>query len=105
MAAALMPWTDDLRIGLHNMDEIGEKYWTAALEAPGVEHVCTVHLSEHSWYTRKLDVYRRKADGAVAGVVWDCPATEEQEGQERNALVVEVEEYTSVNYRVRRAGE
>lgn len=94
-------FTNDLRATLHDMTEAGERYYSTLLESADVEHVATVPLDEHRWYTRKLDVYRRKADGALAGVTWEDPATEEQEGQDRNALVVEVEAYTTTSYRVR----
>lgn len=91
----------ELRVSLRELTEAGESYGSNALGADDIEHVATVPLEEHRWYVRKLDVYRRKADGALAGVVWDSPATEVQEDQDRNALVVEVEAFTSTSYRVR----
>jgi hypothetical protein len=91
---------DEVRTALSELDLDGEKYWSSCLEGTGIEHVDTIPLSKHRWYMTQLDVYRRKADGALAGVRWDSPATEVQEDQDRNAVAVLVETYTTTSYRV-----
>lgn len=101
MTAPLVPFLDEVHKVLVELDEAQENYWTTCLKADGVEHVETISLDQHRWYTVKLDVYRRKLDGALVGVRWDSPATEEQEDQDRNAQAVDVEEVTVTSYRVK----
>lgn len=94
-------FTDDLTALLAEIDGEGESYYSTVLAdySDDIEHVVSKMLDEHRWYVIKLDVYRRKADGALAGVRWESPATEEQEGQDRNPVVVKVEEFTRTDYR------
>jgi len=94
-------FTDDLTALLAEIDGEGESYYSTVLAdySDDIEHVTTKMLDRSRWVVLQLDVYRRKADGALAGIRWDAPATEEQEGQDLNPVVVKVEEFTRTDYR------
>jgi len=95
-------FTADLQALLAEMTNAGKNYWPSVLEgySDDIEHVAKEVLDRRRWVVNTLDVYRRKADGALAGIRWDAPATEEQEGQERYPEVVKVEQVMRTTYRV-----
>ena len=95
-----MAFTDELQALLDQMTSEGDNYYSTALDAytDDIEHVATKMLDRRRWAVMQLDVYRRKADGVLAGIRWDSPATEEQEC-DRKPEVVQVEAYTRTDYR------
>lgn len=93
----MIDFTTDLQARL---DDLGANdYYSEALVGDGIEHVTTERLDQRRWYTVELDIYRRTADGALAGIRWNDPATEMQEDMDANAEVVPVEAFTTVAYR------
>jgi hypothetical protein len=95
-----MDFTDELQALLDRMTSEGDSYYSTVLAdyTGDIEHVATKMLDRHRWAVTQLDVYRRKADGALAGIFWESPATEEQEC-DRAPVVVQVEAYTRTDYR------
>lgn len=89
LSAMLADWVKD------------DRYDEACLDVGGDEcsHIYNKVVDQRRWVTLNLDVYRR-ADGEVAGVYYETPNTEYQEGSEGEPSVVRVREVMKPTYKV-----